>query len=881
MHSTDSAEARTVHKITDYKKPDFNITAAQLEFNLGEDITIVKSKLAVVRNSHAERTAPLILFGENLTLIDISLSGIALPLSSYNVTSEDLTITEVPDRFTLEITVSINPKANTSLNGLYVSGGNFATQCEPHGFRCITYYLDRPDVLSKFKTKIIANKAKYPQLLSNGNLVEKGEVGNDDHFACWEDPSLKPCYLFALVAGNLDVVKDSFTTMNGNDVALQVYVEIGKKNQAEFALKALKMSMEWDEKTYGRVYDLDIYMIVAVSDFNFGAMENKGLNIFNDQYVLAHKDLATDADYEGVLGVIGHEYFHNWSGNRVTCRDWFQLSLKEGLTVFRDQSFSADMTSKAAVRIASVNTIRGVQFAEDAGPMSHPVKPQSYVSMNNFYTTTVYNKGAELVRMLQTILGAKVFFEGMDIYFAKNDGSAVTTDEFVAAHEEASGLDLTQFKLWYLQAGTPEVSVRSDYNAEKKELAITFTQSCSQNANYVPMHIPISFGLLNSEGRELAINYNNFNSGSNANVMHLTESSQTITLQNIEQKPVLSLLRNFSAPIKLKYAETLENLITIMRFDTDSFNRYDAANKITETILISSYEAKITGSSYEPPAEFLIALEAVIKDNSIDSGLKSNLLTMPNLKALIMQITEVRVDVLASIFSDYKKYLAQTFSDAWQELYDINNIAGKYEFNSVDVAARKLKNIALSYLAAVPNNKHLTSITSQFESADNMTDKIAALAAINDHDSEIRQQLFAKFYDEYQNHPLVIDKWFRLQALSTLPETFSLVTGLMSHPAYDAHNPNRVRSLLGAFSGGNYSCFHDDKGLGYALLVDNIIKIDHYNPQLAARLLEPLSHWRFYDKERQQLILHSLLKITKASGLSDDLYEVASKAAAA
>jgi aminopeptidase N len=881
MHSADNLAVRTVHKITDYKKPNFNITAAHLEFQLDESSTMVKSKLSIVRNSYAASTAPLVLSGENLTLIDISLNGDALAGSAYTVTSHELTINEAPDSFTLEITVSINPKANTSLNGLYVSGGNFATQCEPHGFRCITYYLDRPDVLSKFTTKIIANKAKYPQLLSNGNLVATGDAGNGDHFVCWKDPSLKPSYLFALVAGNLDVAQDKFTTMNGNNVKLQVYVEIGKKNQADFAITALKKAMVWDEKVYGRVYDLNIYMIVAVSDFNFGAMENKGLNIFNDQYVLTHQDLATDADYEGVLGVIGHEYFHNWSGNRVTCRDWFQLSLKEGLTVFRDQSFSADMTSKIAVRIASVDTIRNVQFAEDAGPMSHAVKPQSYVSMNNFYTTTVYNKGAELIRMLHTIVGEELFFQGMNIYFAKNDGSAVTTDEFIAAHEEASGLDLTQFKLWYLQAGTPQVVVRSDYNLERKELSVTLAQSCSKNANYLPMHIPISFGLLNSKGEELAVKYNNFNAANNANVIHLTESSQTITLKNIEQKPVLSLLRDFSAPVKLIYEYTLENLITIMLFDSDSFNRYDAASQIMQTILISSYEAKMAGAAYKVPAAFLVAFESCIKDQKLDSGLKSHLLTMPNLKAIIMQIAEVKIDVLAMIYSDLKKYLGKTFNPAWQELYDLNNTADAYEFNSKAVMARKLKNIALSYLAADPDCESTVIIASQFEYADNMTDKTAALAAINDHDSELRDQLFTKFYDEYQSHPLVIDKWFRLQALSTLPGTLRIVTDLMSHAAYDMHNPNRVRSLLGAFAGGNYTCFHDDKGLGYAMLVDNIIKIDHYNPQLAARLLEPLSHWRFYDKARQNLIRNSLLRVTNTDSLSDDLYEVASKAASA
>ena len=870
-----STAARTVHKITDYRKPDFNITSVELEFQLDETNTVVKSTLQVARNDYADSASPLVLVGEKLPLVDVKLNGEVLPASSYSLSPKDLTIAEVPDNFTLEITVSIDPKANTALNGLYVSGGNFATQCEPHGFRCITYYLDRPDVMAKFKTKITANKEKYPQLLSNGNLIEKGDTGNGEHFAIWEDPHPKPSYLFALVAGDLEMVKSTFTTMHGNEVALKVYVEIGNKSQAEFALEALQKSMAWDEKVYGRVYDLDIYMIVAVSDFNFGAMENKGLNIFNDQYVLAHKDLATDTDYENVLGVIGHEYFHNWSGNRVTCRDWFQLSLKEGLTVFRDQSFSADMTSQIAVRIESVDIIRNVQFAEDAGPMSHAVKPHSYVSMNNFYTTTVYNKGAELVRMLKTIVGDELFYKGMDIYFAKNDGYAVTTDEFIAAHEEVSGLDFTQFKLWYSQPGTPEVTVRSDYNADRQELYITFAQSCKGREHYLPMHIPIRFGLLSREGKELDVQYNNFNDAAGDNVIHFTENEQTITLTNIAEPPVLSLLRDFSAPVKLIHEGSLENLITIMRFDADSFNRYDAVGKIMQYILIHSYNAKVAGTTYVTSSEFLLAFGACIKDEDLDSGLKSHLLTLPNLKTLIMQIPEVKVDVLAVVYNNYQKYLAKTFSDAWQQLYDANNITGEYEFNSDAVAARKLKNIALSYLAFT--NK-FTLIENQFETADNMTDKIAALAAINDHDSELRSELFKKFYDKYQNYPLVIDKWFKLQALSTLPNTLERVKDLMEHPAYDSQNPNRVRSLLGAFASGNYMCFHDDKGLGYAMLVENIIKIDRYNPQLAARLLGPLSDWRFYDKQRQELMQDSLVRITKADNLSDDLYEVASKA---
>lgn len=862
------AAARKVHKITDYKKSDFNITNVELEFELNETRTIVKSKLQIVRNN----IAPLVLNGEKLKLLAVKLNG--KEVLEYKVTSTDLTIYGVPEEFALEITVSINPKANAALNGLYVSGGNFATQCEPHGFRCITYYLDRPDVLARFKTKIIADKSKYPKLLANGNLIDSGDFG-DKHFALWEDPHPKPSYLFALVAGNLDVVKGTFTTKHGNEVRLEVYVEIGNKDQAEFAITALKKSMAWDEEVYGRVYDLDIYMIVAVSDFNFGAMENKGLNIFNDQYVLAHKDLATDADYENVLGVIGHEYFHNWSGNRVTCRDWFQLSLKEGLTVFRDQSFSADMTSALATRIESVDIIRNVQFAEDAGPMSHAVKPESYVSMNNFYTTTVYNKGAELIRMLKTIVGDELFYKGMDIYFAKNDGCAVTTDEFIAAHEEASMLDFTQFKLWYSQAGTPVVRVSSEYNAESHELALTFSQSCEQNKEYMPMHIPISFGLLGEDGEEIVLEYNNFNPKANCNVIHLTKESETFVLKNIAKEPVLSLLRNFSAPVKLKYKDTLENLITVMLFDIDSFNRYDASNKIMEDILISSYFAKIQGNEYETPEKFLKAFGESIEDKNTDKGLKSHLLMLPDIKTLIMQIPEVKVDVLAEVYNDYVKYLGATFYSSWQKLYDENNILGSYEFSSEAVLTRKLKNVALSYLAD-SDDRAVGIIMKQFDLADNMTDKIAALAAINNHDAGVRDEIFAKFYSEYKSHPLVVDKWFKLQALSTLPNTLSVVKELMEHPAYDACNPNRVRSLLGSFASGNHLRFHNEEG--YALLVDNIIKIDKHNPQLAARLLGPLLGWKFYNRERGQVMRDMLLKITKESELSDDLYEVASKA---
>ncbi len=865
MTSTNQqSDQHVVHHRSDYTSPNFSIDNASFTFELNENDTLVHATINFQRLTN--ESVDCVLHGEHMELIDLKVDN--TDWDYYEVNHETLVIRNVPAAFRLNTIVRINPKENTTLNGLYVSSGNFATQCEPHGFRRITYFLDRPDVLTVFNVKIIADKKKFPVLLSNGNLVSEGDLDDGKHFVEWQDPTLKPCYLFALVAGDFDLLQGEYITMSKRKVDLRIYVEKGKLNQADFALKSLQDAMRWDEDVFGREYELDIYMIVAVSDFNFGAMENKGLNIFNDQYILANPKLATDQDYTNILGVVGHEYFHNWSGNRVTCRDWFQLSLKEGLTIFRDQNFTADMTSGVNKRIGDVFVIKNYQFAEDAGPMSHPIRPDSYVSMNNFYTTTVYNKGAEVIRMIQTILGQEKFSIGMDEYFNTNDGLAVTTDDFVSAMEVSSGYDFTQFRFWYSQAGTPLVKVSSDYNSDKSEYRLKFEQSIPNHDDASVLHIPIRFGFISDDGQEISYNCD----GVDGDIIHLKNKEEEYIFKNVSSKPVLSLLRNFSAPIQIEYQREYSELSTILKHDTDLVARWDAASTLIQHVIQNIYH----DHNYNVPSDIMSAFHACITDENIDKEFVSKLFTMPTIKLLMLQNKNADIVRMYDAIKTLQLRFANEFESEWWKIYQDNNSNKEYAFNAVDSGERSIKNLALVYLAYCSNSDHADIIRSQYKASDNMTDKISALSAITKTNSSYKDELLEDFYITYNAYPLVIDKWLRLQAAD---ESCGIdgITNLMQHESFEAKNPNRVRSVLGSYESVNTKNFHDISGESYGFMMDEIIRIDVFNPQLAARLCEPFICWRLYDEKRQTVIRSKLEELNNTPGLSKDVHEIVSR----
>ena len=867
---------RKTHYRSDYQSPKFILKNTELHFKLHETQTLVESILTFEKKQISDsKSADLLLNGENMAIVQLKLDGKILSKNQYSIENDVLVVFAVPDKFILETIVNIDPQNNKTLNGLYLSNGNFTTQCEPHGFRCITYFLDRPDVLTNFTVKITADKEKYPVLLSNGNLIDSGDLDDGQHWVLWQDPTLKPCYLFALVAGDFDFVSSKFVTMNNRNVDLQVFVEKGKLDQADFALDALRYAMQWDEKVYQREYELDIYMIVAVGDFNFGAMENKGLNIFNDAYVLANSALATDQDYTNVLGVVGHEYFHNWSGNRVTCRDWFQLSLKEGLTIFRDQSFTADMTSAISKRISDVYIMKNYQFAEDAGPMSHPIRPESYVSMNNFYTNTVYNKGAEVIRMIETILGKKAFRLGMDEYFRTNDGLAVTTDDFVIAMEVASGVDLSQFRLWYSQSGTPDVAVDTLYDPSAQTFSVSLKQSIPGKESAAALFIPLRFGLLSSTGTDIAID--KLSGGIVAdNVMHFNKKDQTFVFNDISEEPVLSILRNFSAPVRIIYERSPEELTFLLAKDSDLISRWEAASELQLIIIKDWYKALESNQSYSIPDFISNAFMECISNDSVDKDFLPHIFTMPTLKYLLLHMNKPDVVLLSVVIEKIKNYFASKGEHEWLRLYDDNNLDNPYVFSPDQVAARSSTGMALSFLSQI-DGKYDNLIKQAYFNANNMTDKVAALCAISNSNSSIKGDLFSDFYAEYKNHPLVIDKWFRLQANDKSEGALSRVKSLAMHPAYDASNPNRVRAVVGVFASLNMAHFHAADGESYDYVISEIMRIDKFNPQLAARLCEPFISWRLLDKDRQKKIKLHLNSLLDTKGLSNDVFEVVSR----
>ncbi len=871
---------KTVY-LKDYRPADFIIETVHLHFDLHEDVTHVKSILKMKRNPEANTpVAPLVLDGEAMTLQKAFIDGQPLSADQYQVDDISLTIPQVPEAFTLELEVDIKPQENTTLSGLYKSRTNFCTQCESHGFRRITYYLDRPDVMARFTTAISADKTKYPFLLSNGNLIEKKELADNRHWMCWQDPSLKPSYLFALVAGDFDVLEDSFVTTSGRKVDLCLYLEKGFADQGAYALQALQRAMRWDEEKFGREYDLDIYMVVAVSDFNMGAMENKGLNIFNTKYILARPETATDADYTAIEAVIGHEYFHNWTGNRITCRDWFQITLKEGLTVFRDQSFTEDMTSEGVARIDVVNVVRNLQFPEDAGPTAHPIRPDSYIEVNNFYTLTVYRKGSEVIRMIQTLIGKDKFRQGMDLYFSRHDGQAVTTEDFVKAMEDAAPKDLTQFKRWYSQAGTPVLDVTGDYDADGKTFTLTVKQSCPATPGQdkkEPFHLPLKMGLVGIDCSDIILQLEGENEGVlGSRVLEIKEPVEVFKFINVDNKPVPSLLRDFSAPVKLNYPYTDDELLWLLQCDSNPFSRWEAAQAFNSRLIFKLVESYQAGESLEMDARLVDAYARILQDEHQDRQFVARLLQLPAENYLIQQMMPVAdVDAIHAARNFVKKELAIALADEWQRVYDQNQLSD-YEYTMEDVGQRALKNLCLAYLTETEDAQYYELAHRQFIESNNMTDVMGALAALNNHDCSLRDQALDAFYEQWKEQALVVNKWLGLQAMADVPFTLQRVKQCLHHEGFDIKNPNKVYALIVAF-GGNTVAFHQQDGAGYEFVADQVLAIDPNNPQVAARVITPLTRWARYDETRQALMKAQLERILEADGLSKDVYELASK----
>ncbi|TWA74219.1 aminopeptidase N [Azospirillum brasilense] len=870
-------------RLQDYRPPAHLIDTVDLFFDLGEDVTTVRAQLGLRRNPARDdaATQPLTLDGQRLELVSVALNGRPLGDAEYTVTPDHLTVHSVPETFTLETVVRIKPQENTALEGLYKSSGNFCTQCEAEGFRKITYFADRPDVMARYTTTITADKARYPVLLSNGNLVESGDLPDGRHRAVWEDPFPKPCYLFALVAGALVHQEDRFRTASGRDVTLRIYVEPGNEDKVDHAMRSLIKSMRWDEEVFGLEYDLDIFNIVAVGDFNMGAMENKSLNVFNTKYILAKPETATDQDFLGIEAVVAHEYFHNWTGNRVTCRDWFQLSLKEGLTVFRDQEFSSDMNSRAVKRIADVQRLRTVQFPEDSGAMAHPVRPDSYVEINNFYTPTVYDKGSEVIRMYHTLLGAQGFRKGMDLYFQRHDGQAVTCDDFAAAMSDATGVDLTQFKRWYRQAGTPELDVSGVYDEAAKTYRLTVKQTVPPTPGQPvkePMHIPLVMGLLGPDGADLPLRLTGeAEAAGTSRTLHITEAGQTFTFVDVPARPVPSLLRGFSAPVKLRADLTDGDLTFLMANDSDAFNRWEAGQTLATRLLLSLVADRQAGRELALPQSFIDAVGAVLKDADQDPAFAAQALVLPTESYLGTQMEVIDPDAIHAVREFARRRLAEALRPGWLDTHRRN--AGNEPF-SVDAAAigrRALKNLCLAYLMALEDEEALGLCLGQYRGAQAMTDVMAALQFLSNSNAPERDEAIASFYERWKGEALVVDKWFGVQATSHRPDALERVTDLLAHPAFEIRNPNKVYALIGGFAGGNPVRFHDTSGAGYRFLADQVLRLDPMNPQVAARMVGPFSRLRRYDATRRALMKAELERIVATPGLSPDVFEVASK----
>ncbi|QFY43192.1 aminopeptidase N [Candidatus Methylospira mobilis] len=871
---------KTIYR-SDYAAPEYLVGHIELTFLLDAAQTKVKSRLRMQKNPEsANPNAPLVLNGEALHLESVSLNGVPLKPGHYQLSDELLTLPNAPkvDVFTLEIETLISPQSNTALEGLYLSTNMLCTQCEAEGFRKITYYPDRPDVMARFSVLLIADKEKYPVLLSNGNQVSSGELKHNRHWVKWEDPFPKPCYLFALVAGQLDCLESAYVTGSGREVTLQIYAETHDIDKCEHAMRSLEHAMRWDEAVYGREYDLDRYMIVAVSHFNMGAMENKGLNVFNTKFVLARGDTATDADYEHIEAVIAHEYFHNWTGNRITCRDWFQLSLKEGLTVFRDQSFSADRGSPAVRRIEDVNLLRTRQFAEDAGPLAHPVRPDSYIEINNFYTLTVYEKGAEVVRMLHTLLGTEGFRKGSDLYFERHDGQAVTCDDFVKAMEDANQRDFTQFRHWYAQAGTPKLTLKTDYDAVAQRLTLNVEQLCAPTPGQPveqPLHIPLKLGLISPSGQDYALRLEGEEAGTTTTrVLDVTQAQQQFRFVDIPEKPLVSALRGFSAPVTLEYELNTEQLAFLLAHDSDAFNRWDAGQRLSSRLILNLTEEHPAQSD----VELLIgAFQHLLEQHWDDLELLAQLLTLPNEDYLASQVKVVDPVAIHNARNNVKKRIAVCLQTDFSRLYARHHVSGDILLDRSGIGRRKLKNTCLVYLTALDNGETSALAAEQFAQARTMTDQTAALACLLRSSAAEKNACLEQFYRQWENEALVIDKWFTLQAACPVTGTLEHAEALLQHAAFDWETPNRVRSVIGAFSQSNAVNFHREDGSGYRFLADAILRLNAINPQIAARMLTPLAQWRRYDTQRQAGIKQELERIFAHPGLARDVYELAQK----
>lgn len=881
-----SQTAREPILLRDYRPPDYLIDTIDLQFELHSSRTRVAATSIFIRSPNSnDQTEPLILNGEDLTLVSVSMDGEELQQGRWTSSPNSLTVHDTPDTFELTIVTEIDPSSNTALEGLYMSSGRFCTQCEAEGFRKITYYLDRPDVLAKFKVTIIAKKGPYPILLSNGNQVESGDLDDDKHYAIWEDPFPKPCYLFALVAGNLGCVSGSFLTSSGRNVALYIYVEHGKERRAEYALDALIRSMKWDEDVYGLEYDLDIFNIVAVSDFNMGAMENKSLNIFNDKFILADSDTATDTDYAWIESVVAHEYFHNWTGNRVTCRDWFQLSLKEGLTVFRDQQFSSDQRSYATQRIDDVKRLRAAQFTEDASPLAHPVRPDSYSEINNFYTHTVYEKGAEVVRMIHTLIGPEAFRKGMDLYFERHDGQAVTCEDFIDAMETASDHDLTQFMLWYRQAGTPTIHARGRYDPGTRKYELKLTQSCKPTPGQdhkKPMLIPLAIGFIDEAIGSLKVGLNDKTDEIlETHVIALHDQAETLVFDrfptNIEE-PVISINRGFSAPIHVKIDRSVKDLRILIANDPDPISRWDA----TQELALSVLSQKIGGASYDLTLDALLdSLGTVLETAREAPGLVAQALELPVESSITKSLETFDPVNIYLAHRWLRDLLGRKFFEQFATLYNETNPATPYDPSGSEAGKRSLSHQALKYLVAASPEQHTSTAYQQYENSESMNERWSALLVLNEYDGESRQAALNDFKDRFSDDSLVMNKWFSLEATHPNAKTLAQVENLKSHPKYDPKNPNKIRALIANFATSNPIGFHQKSGAGYRYIADQVLEIDTFNPQSAARLASAFQQWSRYDEVRKSFIHEELSRIANTPSLSQDVREIVGKALAA
>jgi len=871
------ASPRTI-KLRDYQPPQFFIDTVDLEFDLQEQGTRVIGRLGIRRNPEAGVGA-LRLDGEGLQPVWVRLDGRELPADRYRVDDQSLTLFDPPEAFVLETEVIIAPENNTALEGLYRSGGMFCTQCEPEGFRKITWFIDRPDVMACFTVHIEADKARYPVLLSNGNPRDSGDLPDGRHYADWDDPIPKPSYLFALVAGDLRFVEDWHTTPSAREVRLRVYVEPENIDRCDHAMRSLINAMRWDEEKYGREYDLDVYNIVAVNDFNMGAMENKGLNIFNSKYVLARPDTATDQDFLGIEGVIAHEYCHNWTGNRITCRDWFQLSLKEGFTVFRDQEFSADMGARGVKRIDDVRLLRAHQFAEDAGPMAHPIRPASYIEINNFYTVTVYEKGAEVVRMQANLLGPEVFRQATDLYFDRHDGQAVTTEDFVRCMADASGQDLSQLQHWYDYAGTPELEVTGSYDAKTATYTLEFEQSVPVTPGQTdkpPFLVPVVTGLVGRDGSDLLVRAGDGAEALTQHTLQLTDRQQRFVFHGVEEEPIPSLLRGFSAPVKLEFGYSDEHLMFLMANDSDGFNRWDAAQTLSRQVLLDMVRQHQDGRPLQVPDGLIQAYRAALSSEDVEPALIAEVLSMPAVSYLGDFMDSVDIEGLHAAREGLRSAVGQGLRQDLRKIYEQMQDDDEYQPTPEAIGRRSLKNRVLAYLLAGGDAEDGRLCEAQYRAQHNMTDVITALALLADSDHPSREEVLVDFERRWRRDPLVMDKWFAAQAMSSRVDTLDRVHSLMGHPAFSMRNPNKVRALIGSFANANPVRFHAADGSGYAFLQEQVLALDPANPQIAARLLRAISRWQRYDEGRQAQ-MRAALEAVVAAKVSRDVYEIAVK----